>query len=63
MKLVAGAILLLIAEHSYSHYLMVPFPNNEHAATVLVPASVISLSLGALLMIWGVLTEVRAARN
>ena len=62
MKLVSGAILLLIAEHAYSHSLLVQFPNNDHAATVLVPASAVALVLGALLMIWGLLTEARSAK-
>lgn len=59
MKLVAGAILLMAAEHAYAHAQLVQFPNHESAAAVLVPASLLFLVLGMLLLIWGLLTEAR----
>lgn len=57
MKLVTGAILVLAAEQAYANANLVPFPNHLTAAAVLIPASLVLLTLGALLLIWGLLTE------
>lgn len=57
MKLVTGAVLLLAAEQAYAHAQLVQFPNHESAAAVLVPASLILLTLGMVMLIWGVVTE------
>lgn len=59
MKLVTGAILVLAAEQAYAHAYLVQFPNHISAAQVLLPASLVLLVLGALMLIWGLLTESR----
>jgi len=59
MKLLSGAVLLLSAEQAFAHALLVQFPNHYLASQVLMPASVVFLSLGALLLGWGLLTECR----
>lgn len=59
MKLVSGSILLLAAEHAYAHAKLVQFPNHESASSVLIPASMVLLILGTLLLIWGLVTEAR----
>jgi hypothetical protein len=63
MKLVTGAIFLLASEQSYAHAQMVQFPNHESAASVLVPASVVFLVLGILMVIWGLLTDGRSSAS
>ena len=63
MKLVTGAVLLLAAEHAYAHAQLVQFPNHESASAVLVPASLVLLVLGILMLIWGLLTEARTSAN
>lgn len=60
MKLLSGAVLLVGAEQAYAHALLVQFPNQESAATVLVPASLVLSTLGSILMLWGLLTECRS---
>ena len=60
MKLLSGAVLLVGAEQSYAHALLVQFPNQESASTVLVPASLVLSTLGSILMLWGLLTECRS---
>ena len=59
MKLVTGGVLLLTAEQAYAHAQLIPFPNHESAANVLIPASLVLLLLGGLMLVWGLLTEVR----
>ncbi len=61
MKLITGAVLLLAAEQAYAHAQLVQFPNHESASAVLVPASLVLLVLGILMLIWGLLTEVRSS--
>ena len=61
MKLVAGSVLVLAAEQAYAHAHLVQFPNHESASAVLVPASLVLLVLGMLLVIWGLLTEARSS--
>lgn len=63
MKMVSGALLLVAAEQAYAHAKLVQFPNEDAAASVLMPASLVFLTLGTLLMIWGLLTESRSART
>jgi hypothetical protein len=60
MKLIAGALMLLGAEQAYAHAKLIQFPHQD-AATVLLPAAVIFLALGTLLVVWGLLTEWRSA--
>ncbi len=57
MRTVTGAILLVVAEQSYAHACLIPFPNQEAAVQVLIPASLVSLFLGAAFLIWGIVTE------
>ena len=61
MKLLSGAVLLVGAEQAYGHALLVQFPNQNSASSVLVPASLVLLVLGSLLMLWGLLTECRSS--
>ena len=48
MKTLSGALLLLAAEQAYAHANLVQFPNQDSAARVLYPASVVFLVLGVL---------------
>jgi hypothetical protein len=59
MKLLTGAIFVLAAEQAYAQAHLIPFPNHEHAAGVLIPASLVLLVLGVLMLLWGLLTESR----
>jgi hypothetical protein len=59
MKLLSGSVMLLAAEQAYAHSLLVMFPNHDRAASVLVPASLVLLAVGSLLVVWGLLTETR----
>ncbi len=63
MKLLSGALLLLAAEQAYAHANLVQFPNQDSAARVLYPASLVFLTLGVLMTVWGLLSEVRTARG
>lgn len=63
MKLLTGAILLVGAEQAFAHSLLVQFPNQDAASRILVPASLVMLTTGTLLMLWGLLCEVRTERN
>lgn len=56
MKTVSGAVLLLAAEQSFAHAKLVVYPN-EDAGAVLIPASLVFLVLGGLLMAWGLVAE------
>ena len=58
MKLITGAILLLAAEQAYAQAHLIQYPNTP-AADVLVPASLVFLVLGVLILVWGLLSEVR----
>ncbi len=60
MKLLSGAVLLVGAEQAFAHALLVQFPNHESASSVLVPASLVLLTLGSILLIWGLLTETKS---
>ncbi len=60
MKLISGSILLLAAEQAYGHAQLVPFANRDTAILVFVPASILFLAVGALLLVWGLLTEFRS---
>ena len=59
MKLLSGTVLLLVSEQAFAHAQLVQFPNHEEAAAVLIPASAVFLILGSILVIWGLLSEVR----
>lgn len=63
MKLLSGAVLLVGAEQAFAHSLLVQFPNQDTGARVLVPASVVMLAMGVVLVIWGLLTEGRGGRH
>lgn len=63
MKLLTGAILLVGAEQAFAHSLLIQFPNQESASRILVPASLVMLTMGTLLMLWGLLSEVRTERS
>jgi lysylphosphatidylglycerol synthetase-like protein (DUF2156 family) len=60
MKLVAGAVLLLSAEQAYAHSHMVHFPYSQSASQVLLPASAALSIVGILMLIWGLVTEIRS---
>lgn len=59
MKLVSGSLLLLAAEQAFAHAHLVQFPNHDVAARVLVPGSLVLTVIGAILLVWGLLTETR----
>jgi len=59
MKFLSGAVLLVGAEQAFAHAQLIQFPNQDAASSVLIPASFVMLVLGALFMIWGLLTECR----
>jgi hypothetical protein len=63
MKMVSGALLLLASEQAYAHSQLVQFPNHDDALRVLIPACVVFLALGTLLLAWGVLTEARTGKG
>ena len=60
MKLLSGTILLLAAEQAFAHAQLVQFPNHDDATAVLIPASVVFVILGSILLIWGLLSEIRS---
>ena len=62
MRSVTGAILLAAAEQAYAHACLVPFPHQESAVHVFVPASVVLLAVGLIFLVWGVITEPACAR-
>ncbi len=62
MRVLAGAMLLLAAEQSFAHAHLIGFPNHDVAARVLVPASLVFLLMGCLLMTWGILADFRTPR-
>jgi hypothetical protein len=62
MKILSGAIFLVGAEQAFAHAMLVQFPNQGTASTVLIPASVIMLGMGSLLMLWGVWSEIRMSQ-
>jgi hypothetical protein len=57
MRLVAGAILILVAELAYAHAHLIGFPHQPAARDVLVPSSVAALIVGTGFVIWGAITE------
>jgi hypothetical protein len=63
MKLLTGAILLVGAEQAFAHSLLVQFPNQDVASRILVPASLVLLTMGTLFMFWGLMSEVRTERH
>lgn len=63
MKLLTGAILLVGAEQAFAHSLLVQFPNQDSASRILVPASLVLLTLGTLFLFWGLLSEVQTERR
>ena len=63
MKLLTGAILLVGAEQAFAHSLLVQFPNQDSASRILVPASLVLLTMATLFMLWGLLSEVQTERS
>lgn len=63
MKLVSGALCLLGAEQAFAHAMLIQFPNQVTGTSVLIPVSMILLLLGTCLMVWGLLTECRPAKD
>lgn len=63
MKLLAGAVFLLSAEQAYAHAHLVLFPNHETASQVLLPASVVLAVIGTLLVIWGLIAELKGTQR
>ncbi len=59
MRMLTGALLLLASEQAYAHANLVQFPNHLEARSVLIPASLLLLGLGTVLLVWGVWTEGR----
>ncbi len=63
MKLLSGVVLLVGAEQAYGHALLVQFPNQNSASSILIPGSLVFLVLGSILMLWGLLTECRSSER
>lgn len=63
MKILSGAIFLVGAEQAFAHAMLVQFPNQSTASAVLIPASVVMLAMGGLLVLWGLWVEMRAGRG
>lgn len=63
MKMVSGALLLFAAEQAFAHSQLVQFPNHDDASRILIPACVVFLVLGALLLAWGLVTEARTGKG
>jgi hypothetical protein len=63
MKMISGALLLIASEQAYAHTQLVQFPNHDAASRTLIPASVVFLALGTLLMVWGLFTESRMGKT
>lgn len=59
MRMLTGAILLLASEQAYAHANLVQFPNHVEARSILIPASLLLLGLGTVMLLWGVWTESR----
>lgn len=59
MRMLTGALLLLAAEQAYAHANLVQFPNHVEARSILIPASLLLLGLGTVMLLWGVWTERR----
>ncbi len=59
MRMLTGALLLLASEQAYAHANLVQFPNHIEARSILIPASLLLLGLGTVLLVWGVWTEGR----
>lgn len=63
MKLLTGAILLLVSEQAFSHAYLIQFPHHIFASEVLVPASIVCLIPGVILLLWGLWDEVTQRRT
>ena len=63
MRLLCGGVFLVGAEQAYAHSLLITFPNQEAAARILIPASIGFAALGTVLAIWGLISEIKAARK
>lgn len=63
MKILSGAIFLVGAEQAFAHAMLVQFPNQSMASAVLIPASVVMLAMGGLLVLWGLWVEMKAGRG
>jgi hypothetical protein len=63
MKMMSGALFLVASEQAFAHAKLVQFPNEDAAASVLIPASVLFLTLGTILFVWGLVTESRRSTS
>ena len=59
MRMLTGALLLLASEQAYAHANLVQFPNHIEARTILIPAALLLLGLGTVMLVWGAWTESR----
>lgn len=59
MRILAGCILIHASEQAYSHMNLIQFPNHYSAQLILLPACIILLVLGTLLLLWGIIEQVR----
>lgn len=62
MKMITGAILLLIAELAFAHTHIIQFPHHLYVKEFLIPVSTVAGVLGVCLLIWGLVDDVRAQR-
>jgi hypothetical protein len=57
MRMLSGAILILVAEQAFAHAHMAEFPNQVFVNEVLYPTSMVLAAFGIGFLIWGVITE------
>ncbi len=59
MRMLTGAVLLLAAEQAFAHTYLIGFPHQAAASEVLVPASLVLLTLGLTFLVWGLIQDHR----
>lgn len=63
MRMITGALLLLTAEQAFAHAHLVGFPHDVFVRRVFVPTSAALGALGAVILIWGLLTDRHGRRR
>lgn len=61
MQMITGAILILATEQAFAHGYSAHFPNQVFGSEVLVPTSLVLTMIGVGFLIWGAITERKAA--
>lgn len=60
MRMITGALLLLVSEQAFAHSQSIPFPNQIFANQVLYPTSMVMAGIGVIFIIWGLLCDTRS---